>query len=92
VLGCRPPARRPLRSCWRALEVIERQSGEIRDLREQNAQLRELVARQGDQLAEANASLAVLQRMLFGRSSEKSGPPRAAVAVTMPAPVTAGNR
>jgi transposase len=65
----------------RALEVIERQSAEIRDLREQNAQLarqntelRELVARQADQLAEGNASLAVLQRMLFGRSSEKSGP------------------
>ena len=64
-----------------ALEVIERQSAQIRELRELNAQLagqdaglRELVARQADQLAGANASLAVLQRMLFGRSSEKSGP------------------
>ena len=64
-----------------ALEVIERQSAEIRELRELNArlarqdtELRGLVARQADQLAEANASLAVLQRMLFGRSSEKSGP------------------
>ena len=33
-----------------------------------------MVARQADQLAEANATIAVLQRMLFGRSSEKSGP------------------
>ena len=65
----------------RALDVIERQSAEIRELREQNAQLarqntelRELVAGLADQLAEANATIAVLQRMVFGRSSEKSGP------------------
>jgi hypothetical protein len=58
----------------RALEVIDRQSARIDELTRQNAELRELVARQGDQLAEANATIAVLQRMLFGRSSEKAGP------------------
>jgi transposase len=58
----------------RALEVIDRQSARIDELTRQNAELRELVARQADQLAEANATIAVLQRMLFGRSSEKSGP------------------
>jgi transposase len=72
----------------RALQVIEQQSAqieqqaaEIRELREQNAQLvrvneelRELVGGQASQLAEANATIAVLQRMVFGRSSEKSGP------------------
>ena len=58
----------------RALEVIDQQSARIDDLARQNTELRELVARQADQLAEANATIAVLQRMLFGRSSEKSGP------------------
>ena len=72
----------------RALEVIEQQSVRIDDLarqnaelREQNAQLagaseelRELVGGQAAQLAEANATIAVLQRIVFGRSSEKSGP------------------
>jgi len=58
----------------RALEVIGRQSARIDDLTRQNTELRELVARQAGQLAEANATIAVLQRMVFGRSSEKSGP------------------
>jgi len=65
----------------RALEVIGRQSAEIRELREQNAQLarvneelRELAGGQAGQLAEANETIAVLQRIVFGRSSEKSGP------------------
>ncbi len=72
----------------RALEVIEQQSVRIDDLarqntelREQNArlagageELRELVGGQAAQLAEANATIAVLQRIVFGRSSEKSGP------------------
>ncbi len=67
----------------RALEVIDRQSARIDELTRQNtridelagqnAELRELVARQAGQLAEANATIAVLQRMLFGRSSEKAG-------------------
>jgi transposase len=65
----------------RALQVIEQQSAEIRELREQNAQLarvseelRELVGGQAEQLSQANATIAVLQRMVFGQSSEKSGP------------------
>jgi transposase len=65
----------------RALEVIEQQSARIDDLirhdtelARQNTELRELVGRQAGQLAEANATIAVLQRMVFGRSSEKSGP------------------
>jgi transposase len=65
----------------RALEVIEQQSARIDDLIRhetelagQNTELRELVGRQAEQLAEANATIAVLQRMVFGRSSEKSGP------------------
>jgi transposase len=63
-----------------ALEVIDRQSARIDELAVQNAQLmrvneelRELVGRQGAQLAEANETIAVLQRIVFGRSSEKSG-------------------
>ena len=58
----------------RALEVIDRQSARIDELTRQNTELRELVARQAGQLAEANATIAVLQRIVFGRSSEKSGP------------------
>jgi transposase len=72
----------------RALEVIERQAAEIRELREENTQLkeqnaqlvrvseelRELVGEQAARLAEANESLAVLQRMVFGRKSEKDRP------------------
>jgi transposase len=64
-----------------ALDVIERQSAEIRDLREQNAELREqnaelreLVAGQAARLAEANETIAVLQRMVFGRKSERDRP------------------
>lgn len=58
----------------RALEVIGQQSARIDELTRQNTELRELVARQAGQLAEANATIAVLQRIVFGRSSEKSGP------------------
>jgi transposase len=72
----------------RALVVIEQQSLEISELREENAQfreqnaqlvrvseeLRELVGEQAARLAEANESLAVLQRMVFGRTSEKDRP------------------
>ena len=72
----------------RALEVIDRQSaridelaGENAQLREQNAQLvrvneelRELVGEQAARLAEANETIAVLQRMVFGRKSEKDRP------------------
>ena len=58
----------------RALEVIDRQSARIDELTRQNEELRDLVAGQAGQLAEANATIAVLQRIVFGRSSEKSGP------------------
>jgi hypothetical protein len=65
----------------RALEVIEQQSARIDDLirgetelARQNTELRKLAGRQAEQLAEASATIAVLQRMVFGRSSEKSGP------------------
>lgn len=58
----------------RALEVIDRQSARIDELTRQNEELRDRVAGQADQLAEANATIAVLQRIVFGRSSEKSGP------------------
>jgi transposase len=53
-------------------ELAERQRAEIAELREQNARL---AARDADRNAEfekMQADLAVLQRMLFGRSSEKS--------------------
>ena len=58
----------------RALHVIERQSARIDELTRQNTELRALVAWQAGQLAEANETIAVLQRIVFGRSSEKSGP------------------
>jgi transposase len=58
----------------RALEVIDQQSARIDELTRQNTELRELVAGQADQLAEANATIAVLQRIVFGRSPEKSSP------------------
>jgi transposase len=72
----------------RALEVIGRQSaridelaGQNAELREQNAQLvrvneelREVAGGQAARLAEVNETLAVLQRMVFGRKSEKDRP------------------
>jgi transposase len=72
----------------RALEVIEQQAAEIRELREENArlkegnaqlvkvseELRELVGEQAARLAGANESLTVLQRMVSGRKSEKDRP------------------
>jgi len=72
----------------RALEVIDRQSARIDELARENAELRErnahlvrvseelreLVGRQAAQLAEANETIAVLQRMVFGRKSEKNRP------------------
>ena len=53
----------------RALEVIDRQSARIDELTRQNEELRDRVAGQADQLAEANATIAVLQRIVFGRRS-----------------------
>ena len=48
------------------------------ELREENARLRAENAQQAAELERLRADLAVLQRMLFGRSSERSGPGRAA--------------
>ena len=58
-------------------ELAERQRAEIAELRELNARLLARDAEREAELGEARAALAVLQRMLFGRSSEKSrpGPP-----------------
>ena len=55
-------------------ELAERQRAEIAGLREQVAGLLERDAERDAELEELRAGLAVLQRMLFGRSSEKSSP------------------
>ena len=55
-------------------EPAERQRAEIAGLREQVARLVERDAERDAELEELRAGLAVLQRMLFGRSSEKSSP------------------
>jgi len=64
-----------------ALVVIGQQAAEIGELREENAQLvrvndelRELVGSQAARLAEVNESLAILQKMVFGRKPEKNRP------------------
>jgi transposase len=58
----------------RLSELAERQRAEIAELRELNARLVERDAEREAELEETRAALAVLQRMLFGRSSEKSRP------------------
>ena len=55
-------------------ELAERQRAEIAGLREQVARLLKRDAERDAELKELRAGLAVLQRMLFGRSSEKSSP------------------
>ena len=55
-------------------ELAERQRAEIAGLREQVARLLERDAERDAELEELRAGLAVLQRIVFGRSSEKSGP------------------
>ena len=54
--------------------LAERQRAEIAELRELNARLAERDAEREAELEEARAALAVLQRIVFGRSSEKSQP------------------
>ena len=68
-------------------ELAQRQRAEIAELREQNARLLERDAVRDAELEELRADFAVLQRMLFGRSSEKSppGPPAAAAVMMMAA-------
>jgi transposase len=55
-------------------ELAERQQVQLAELRELNARLLERVAEREAELEEARAALAVLQRMMFGRSSEKNRP------------------
>jgi transposase len=47
------------------------------ELRAENARLREEAARRDAELEQVKAALAVLQRMVFGLSSERSRPPAA---------------
>jgi len=61
-----------------ALEANGRLARLAEELREENARLRAENARQAAELERVRADLAVLQRMLFGRSSEQSGPGRGA--------------
>ena len=63
-------------------ELAERERAENAGLREENARLLERDAEREAELEETRAALAVLQRMLFGRSSEKRGRSRSPGAVT----------
>jgi len=57
-----------------ALEANREMARLAAELREENARLRVANAEQAAELERLRADLAVLQRMLFGRSSERSGP------------------
>lgn len=57
-----------------ALEANRELAQLVAVLREENARLRAQTAEQAAELEKLRADLAVLQRMLFGRSSERSGP------------------
>jgi transposase len=57
-----------------ALEANREMARLAAELREENARLRAAKAEQAAELERLRADLAVLQRMLFGRSSERSGP------------------
>ena len=57
-----------------ALEANERLAQRTEELRADNARLREELARRGAELDRVNAELAVLQRLVFGRSSERVRP------------------
>ena len=57
-----------------ALEANRQFAEAAEELREDNARLREENAELAAELEELRAGLAVLQRMVFGRSSEKSRP------------------
>jgi transposase len=56
------------------LEANQQLTRLVAELREENAGLREESTRQAGELERLRADLAVLQRMLFGRSSERSRP------------------
>jgi len=58
----------------RALEANGRWEQLAAELRAENARLRAELARRDAELERVNAELAVLQRLLFGRSSERARP------------------
>ena len=57
-----------------ALEANERLARLAEELRAENARLREELARRDAELERVNAELALLQRLVFGRSSERARP------------------
>ena len=57
-----------------ALEANEQLARLADELRAENARLREELARRDAELERVNAELAVLQRLVFGRSSERARP------------------
>jgi transposase len=57
-----------------ALEANERLARVAEELRAENERLREELARRDAELGQVKAALAVLQRMVFGRSSERARP------------------
>ena len=63
-------------------ELAERLRAENERLRAQNARLRERDVRREAELERVSAELAVLQRLVFGRSSERPGRSRSPAAVT----------
>ena len=69
--GAEAPLREVLAA---ALEANERMARALEELRGENARLREALAGRDAELEQAQAALAVLQRMVFGRSSERSRP------------------
>ncbi|MGI8445620.1 MAG: IS66 family transposase [Streptosporangiaceae bacterium] len=69
--GAEALSRDVLAAALEANQELARLAGE---LREENARLRAENAEQAAELEKLRADLAVLQRMVFGRSSERSGP------------------
>ena len=69
--GAEAPLREVLAA---ALQANERLARALAELRGENARLREALAGRDAELEQAQAALAVLQRMVFGRSSERSRP------------------
>jgi hypothetical protein len=56
-----------------ALEANRQLARLVAELRTENARLREEAAHRDAELEQVKAALGVLQRMVFGRSSERSG-------------------
>ena len=65
-----------------ALEANERLAALVERQREEIGRLREELAARDGELGLVNAELVVLKRMLFGRSSDGSGPRQLTAAVT----------